>query len=753
MLDMSKDEKRWEVAGLLLVLALELWLFSGAFQKYFNHDSLFYIIHSPRSWADCRAVLTAPDPGQQYRPLTLIAMGGIVPLLGLNPHPYHWIPLVFHLLNTLLFSLLVRRLLRTTPAVVAATAFWGLHSVAGWITYDVTCISDFLLAFLYLCSLLCAMESTRRRRPILMAASLIFFILSLLTKEVAVTFPLALFVTLVLAGTSELEASSGKADLRRAVRSALPATLVFLTVAVAHALLLTRWLRSGMLYQSGTQGEYEINPWMNLAGKARYLFWALNLPEALHTQHGSRDRLFGIGAMCLILAAWLVTVAKRKGKISLVEWGGLIWFCGLNIPALMLSHRLAKWYLYESLFGFALTFGVAVQQLPACFPSLRARSLRIAIPAIVVVAMVISTVPQTKSYLAASDAAYDSDTLRSCLEEFRDLFPSLPQRADILVLPSFDKDVLRLLSAPPIERGQLFSLYYPHTRLRMLFAHRGESFSLEDMQRPEFRALYLLDGRFYDLTTKLRGMGKVSLFVLPTSEGKIPPLLEQEPLGGRESHQAYVDILTGDTGARLPEGYRWRDDLWILQYLNGHFDDVTVYYKGRRLNHSRRLADRIETIRSSVNREEYYPNYERFATPSGGPIFFPTPDKDILTQIGGSTAFVPAPAIPPDSVLRFDISMMYDLGDGAWAELRVRTRKEEVTLYREYLTPNPKGRGLRWKEVSLNLRAFANQDAEIVLRCYNEKGKSTIADWLNWRGLAIESLESVRETAARSEAY
>jgi hypothetical protein len=52
--------------------------------------------------------------------------------------------------------------------------------------------------------------------------------------------------------------------------------------------------------------------------------------------------------------------------------------------------------------------------------------------------------------------------------------------------------------------------------------------------------------------------------------------------------------------------------------------------------------------------------------------------------------------------------------------------------------PNPIGTGPTWQEVRINLGQFAGQQGELILNCRNEKGKNTIADWLNWRDITIE---------------
>jgi hypothetical protein len=53
------------------------------------------------------------------------------------------------------------------------------------------------------------------------------------------------------------------------------------------------------------------------------------------------------------------------------------------------------------------------------------------------------------------------------------------------------------------------------------------------------------------------------------------------------------------------------------------------------------------------------------------------------------------------------------------------------------MQPNPPKQCLQWKEVQLDLRRYAHSSAELILRCYNDPGKQTVADWLNWRDIVL----------------
>jgi len=149
----------------------------------------------------------------------------------------------------------------------------------------------------------------------------------------------------------------------------------------------------------------------------------------------------------------------------------------------------------------------------------------------------------------------------------------------------------------------------------------------------------------------------------------------------------------------------------------------------------------LDGLRCTVDRREYYPDYTHFDTPTGSPVFYPSPDKEIVTQIGGSTVDVALDAIPADSRLRFDTSWMFNQGDGGWAEALLRVRGKDIVIYREYWRPDLRQANLVWKEVTFDLRPYANEQADLILRCYNDAGRNTVADWLNWRDIAIETAQ------------
>src|SRR5206468_302685 len=142
----------------------------------------------------------------------------------------------------------------------AAATFWGLHSVAGWITYDITFLSEFLLVFFVLASLILAVDGHTQKSPARICGSIVLFIAALLTKEAAITYPLSLLICLGLAGLRDSAASTTARKVRDCFKKALPLTGLSLILSSIHAGVLLHWLRAGLLYTQGESSPYNINP-------------------------------------------------------------------------------------------------------------------------------------------------------------------------------------------------------------------------------------------------------------------------------------------------------------------------------------------------------------------------------------------------------------------------------------------------------------------------------------------------------------
>ena len=146
-----------------------------------------------------------------YHPLVWLSYALDYSLWGMNPFGFHLTSVLIHVVNTFIVALLAARLLsaadsagqgasfsRTKVVVTAAVTgvLFGMHPLhvesVAWISER----KDVLYAFFYLSSLLAYLNyaTTGNRRGRYYLSALAAFILSLLSKPMAVTLPFVLFI-------------------------------------------------------------------------------------------------------------------------------------------------------------------------------------------------------------------------------------------------------------------------------------------------------------------------------------------------------------------------------------------------------------------------------------------------------------------------------------------------------------------------------------------------------------------------------
>jgi protein O-mannosyl-transferase len=151
-----------------------------------------------RGLSDLKYLLTTPIQGN-YHPLTMLSLGLNFLISGMNPWSYHVLNVILHLVNCVLvfhFAFLLSNK-NTVVAFITAVLF-GIHPMhvesVAWITER----KDVLYGLFFIAGLISYtkyIEAGSRKQYVL---TLLFLILSLLSKPAAVVFPLALFCIDVL---------------------------------------------------------------------------------------------------------------------------------------------------------------------------------------------------------------------------------------------------------------------------------------------------------------------------------------------------------------------------------------------------------------------------------------------------------------------------------------------------------------------------------------------------------------------------
>jgi tetratricopeptide (TPR) repeat protein len=212
---------------LAAVLAAVLVAFLPALRGAFVWDDVEYVVRndSIRSLdpASLAALLETVQVGN-YHPLTMLSLAIDHALFGLDPFGYHLVSVLLHLLNVFLVHRLVLDLSRRFDAAILAAAFWGLHPLRVESVAWVSGRKDLLYTAFFLVALLAYRRWTRHGDLRSYAASLGAYLLSLLSKGMAVS------LALVLPASDFLD---GRKLTRRAVLDKLP----FLALSLAFGCL------------------------------------------------------------------------------------------------------------------------------------------------------------------------------------------------------------------------------------------------------------------------------------------------------------------------------------------------------------------------------------------------------------------------------------------------------------------------------------------------------------------------------------
>jgi protein O-mannosyl-transferase len=129
-----------------------------------------------------------------YQPVTMLSFSIENHFFGLNPSIFHATNLLFHLLNVCLVFLIIKKISSSYLSAFFVSLFFGIHPLhvesVAWISER----KDVLYTFFYLLGLISYLQYLKVKKPGFWISTLVLFIISLLSKSAAVTFPLILIL-------------------------------------------------------------------------------------------------------------------------------------------------------------------------------------------------------------------------------------------------------------------------------------------------------------------------------------------------------------------------------------------------------------------------------------------------------------------------------------------------------------------------------------------------------------------------------
>ena len=360
---------------LLVIFALAVyWQVNG--HEFVNYDDSLYVIENPqvKNGVDLNAVIWAfkSTHAANWHPLTWLSHMADVELYGLAPGAHHLTSVVFHIANSLLLFVVLRRMtghLWQSAVVAALFALHPLHveSVA-WVAER----KDVLSTFFWLLTMLGYARYAERpgvARYLLVVGC---FMLGLMTKPMLVTLP---FVLLLLdywplrrVGIERFgEHQSGNLPCWRPLLGLVWEKLPLFLLAIVSSVI-TFWAQK----KGGAVGSMELYPLTSRVANAlvsyvKYIgktIWPVDL-AAFYPHPGSLPAWQVVGAGVLLV---LITVAAlrslRQRPWFVVGW---LWFVGTLVPVIGLVQiglqAMADRYTYIPLIGLFMIVAWGVSEL------------------------------------------------------------------------------------------------------------------------------------------------------------------------------------------------------------------------------------------------------------------------------------------------------------------------------------------------------------------------------------------------------
>jgi tetratricopeptide (TPR) repeat protein len=354
---------------LLAILVLTTVLYIPVFKNAItNWDDELYIINNPYiqnlSFENIGRIFSSFFAGN-YHPLTMLSLAVNYMFGGVQPWAYHFTNLIFHLFNTLLVFVFIKRLLEMqghsqknlfVPALTAL--LFGIHTLqvesVAWISEQ----KNVLYAFFFLTSLIIYTEYLKKEKPQYYAFSLVLFVLSLFAKGMAISLSLSIIVVDYFAGRNLLS--------KKVILEKIP----FLALSIVFGIIAIYAQHSGDAILSGDRFS-----WINRIAVASYGFFEylikLAFPVQLSayypypTMHGSSLPVYFY--LCIPLVLLLLFVIWKYAKHQKeIMFGTLFFVANISFVIQLLpvgNAVMADRYVYIPSIGFFLILAFLLNTL------------------------------------------------------------------------------------------------------------------------------------------------------------------------------------------------------------------------------------------------------------------------------------------------------------------------------------------------------------------------------------------------------
>jgi tetratricopeptide (TPR) repeat protein len=343
-----------------LIISFAILIYANSLGGDFVFDDKAFVVLNKNVHAPERIHVFFTDPaasaegdlrGDVYRPVTALSYAAEYKLWKLVPFGYHLTNVLFHAANSALVFYLVRIISGDPRIAIAASLIFAAHPVQTEAVSWIAGRASVLFLFFYLFALILYLSFLNRKSMTCYAASIISFVLSLFSKEMAVTLPAVLIMH---------DIHFLKTRFRARVARYIPYIAAAFFFIIIRSMVLKK---TGQMEGWGHPYHIFLTMTTVLVDYLRVLFFPLQLHAGNYVMTLAtsvmEDRVFMSALIITIILAALPVLFRRARLISFSLW----WFLLTLLPVMNIIPIKAlqsERFLYLPSIGFCIAIAAAI---------------------------------------------------------------------------------------------------------------------------------------------------------------------------------------------------------------------------------------------------------------------------------------------------------------------------------------------------------------------------------------------------------
>ncbi len=364
----SKSEK-YRSLYICLFLAIVVLAVYWPVHKYdfVRYDDNKYVINNRniQSGINTQSIRWAFTTGyaSNWHPVTWLSLMLDYKLFGLKAGSFHLVNLLFHIINTLLLFIVLKRMTKATWASAFVAAVFGLHPLhvesVAWIAER----KDVLSTFFFMLTLLSYNGYAEKSNIPRYVVTLLLFAVGLMAKPMLVTLP---FVLLLLdywplermrfgkTGDTRQRESNPQKSLAGLVMEKVPFFIIAILSSIVTFIVQRRTGAVQSVDVIGISSRFE-NAIVSYIGYITKMFWPSRLAVLYPYPNSLPVVKIAICFLILTLITALMIIYSKRRKYLVTGW---FWYVGTLVPVIGIIQvgvqALADRYMYIPMIGLLI---------------------------------------------------------------------------------------------------------------------------------------------------------------------------------------------------------------------------------------------------------------------------------------------------------------------------------------------------------------------------------------------------------------